>query len=239
MRSFQSFSLEEYRDWLNGQNVTRSITHIQIHHTWKPRKTDYQGERTIVGMWRYHTENNGWNDIAQHATAAPDGLVWNGRSLNQDPAGIAGHNQGGYMIEIIGNFDEGEEVLEGKQLHATLGLVNLVMDRFNLDSSAIVFHREHAEKTCPGTGIVKDQFVSQVQAWRQEHAHFLERKEQQMSDRFSDVPANHYSTEAIEELAKLGIISGKSSDLFGFNEPISRQDVAVLIYRLYQHLKRD
>lgn len=244
-RQFRQFTLLEYRDWLYRQQVSRRINHIQIHHTWKPRKTDYQGERTIVAMYRYHTSTQGWQDIAQHVSIAPDGTIWDGRSLELDPAGIAGNNRGGYMIEMIGNFDQGEERLEGEQLHTVLGLVNVVMMHFGLNTSAIVFHREHSDKSCPGNGLSKTRFVQQVVDWAKHNPAVLDKNfvEEEvspvMSDVFRDLPQEHYATEAIEALAELGIIQGKGDGSFGLGEPIKREDAALLIYRLYQHLKQN
>ncbi|WP_240689234.1 N-acetylmuramoyl-L-alanine amidase [Ammoniphilus sp. YIM 78166] len=163
-RTFRSFSIDQFQEYLqNLPTPTRPINHIQIHHTWKPRITDYTGEQTIYNMWKYHTQTNGWADIAQHFTVSPDGLIWDGRPLDQIPAGIQGHNTGGIMIEIIGNFDQGEERLEGSQLEATVHLVRLLLTRFNLQLRDIVFHREHSGKTCPGSGLSKEWFLEQVQ----------------------------------------------------------------------------
>jgi N-acetylmuramoyl-L-alanine amidase len=162
-RKFKPYTIDAFEAFLEGlPSVSRNINHIQIHHTWKPRKTDYTGERTIYGMWRYHTKTRGWDDIGQHYSIAPDGLIWDGRSLQSNPAGIKGHNSGGLMFEIIGNFDKGEEKLEGKQLQAVVHAVRACMKAFNLNSSHIVFHREHASKTCPGTGITKAWFLKQL-----------------------------------------------------------------------------
>jgi hypothetical protein len=162
-RGFKSYSIQDFQHSLeNLVKMNREITHIQIHHTWKPRKTDYNGESTIFGMWRYHTETRGWSDIGQHFSIAPDGLIWDGRPLDKDPAGISGHNKGGVMFEIIGNFDEGEEKLEGIQLKAVVEAIKCVMKRFNLTKEDIVFHREHSSKTCPGSGLPKDWLLKQL-----------------------------------------------------------------------------
>ncbi|MDQ0339884.1 peptidoglycan hydrolase-like protein with peptidoglycan-binding domain [Caldalkalibacillus uzonensis] len=166
MRSFKRYSIQEFKRYLRGVQVRRRIDHIQIHHTWRPRKSDYQGERTIQGMYHYHTQTRGWQDIAQHFTVSPDGYIWDGRSLELNPAGIAGHNQGGLMFEMIGNFDEGEERLEGDQLHAVAHAVAACQERFGLNDDRIVFHREYSAKTCPGTSISKRWFIEQVRRVR-------------------------------------------------------------------------
>lgn len=53
---------------------------------------------------------------------------------------------------------------------------------------------------------------------------------------FKDVPAGHYSEEAIEMMRKLGIINGKSATVFGFGEPVKREDLAVILDRFYDYV---
>jgi hypothetical protein len=65
---------------------TRTIDAIHTHHTWRPRQDDYNELATIEAMWRYHTQQNGWRDIAQHISIAPDGTIWTGRDWNLPPA---------------------------------------------------------------------------------------------------------------------------------------------------------
>lgn len=162
VRDFKSYTIAEFQSFIQSVSIKRKITHIQLHHTWKPRKSDYRGEATIAAMWRYHTETRGWRDIGQHFSVAPDGLIWDGRSLELDPAGITGYNSGGIMFEMIGNFDNGEEKLEGIQLDAIIAAIRVLIDKFKLSLHDVVFHREHSPKTCPGTGITKDWFLNEV-----------------------------------------------------------------------------
>lgn len=161
-RRFKPYTIEQFEQFVNNLSLKRKIAHIQIHHTWKPRKTDYKGESTILGMWNHHVNTKGWQDIGQHFSAAPDGLMWDGRSLELDPAGITGHNDGGIMFEMIGDFDIGQEQLDGKQLYAITKAVAVLLKKFNLTYKDIVFHREYAAKTCPGTGINKEWFIEMV-----------------------------------------------------------------------------
>ncbi len=226
-REFKGYTREEFINFMKNVKVKRKITHIQIHHTWKPRKTDYVGVQTIEAIWRYHTQNQKWQDIAEHFTIAPDGTIWDGRSLELDPAGIVGHNQGGFMFEIIGDFDLGEETLEGEQLQSTITAVNTVKEKFNLTDKDIVFHREFAPKTCPGSGISKDWFVT------------ILNEPLSAGLPFTDVPKNHYAYEAIKSLYDAGIMNGVDKNKFGLHEPLIREDAALIIYRLLEQLKSD
>lgn len=58
------------------------------------------------------------------------------------------------------------------------------------------------------------------------------------SGKFKDVPDDHYSKEATERLAEKGIIDGISDGLFGFGQPITREDVVVIVDRAITYFSR-
>ena len=43
-------------------------------------------------MRKFHMEQNGWSDLAQHLTIDPQGGLWTGRNWNLAPASATGHN---------------------------------------------------------------------------------------------------------------------------------------------------
>ena len=94
-------------------------------------------------MYLHHTENNGWQDIAQHITIAPDGTIWLGRNWNLPPASAAGHNgnshMGPFMFEIIGDFDRGRDPFEGEQRKTVLEVIARVQLRFKLAPETLKF----------------------------------------------------------------------------------------------------
>lgn len=133
---------------------TRTPKEAHIHHTWKPDHSDFAGnnhQRLQNNMKNYHVNTRGWSDIGQHLTLFPDGKWLIGRDWNRNPASIKGRNHLGFAIEMIGNFDKGHDKLAGKQLEAIVEFLRFI----NLP---IVFHREYAPKTCPGSGISKNEF---------------------------------------------------------------------------------
>ncbi|MCQ6268685.1 hypothetical protein M1K46_24230 [Fictibacillus sp. WQ 8-8] len=95
----------------------------------------------------------------------PDGKFVTGRNFDIAPAGIEGYNTGAFMCEIVGNIDKGHDKLEGKQLSSALELYNFLVYECG---AQVMFHNEHASKTCPGTGLDKAQFVKQVQSFKAE-----------------------------------------------------------------------
>jgi hypothetical protein len=146
----------------------------QVHHTYRPSHKDFNGKNHLAlqqGMRNYHVNVRGWNDIGQHVTLCPDGLFVTGRDFQDDkvdfddiPAGISGYNTGSFMVEMLGNFDEGHDKLEGEQLESILKLQHFLVTECG---ASILFHNEKASKSCPGTGINKKEFVSLVNNYKQ------------------------------------------------------------------------
>ncbi len=168
-KPFRQLTLAQFAAELAAFRFTRTVKEVHMHHTWKPRKSDYTGVGTIEGMWRFHTQNNGWSDIAQHLSIAPDGTVWTGRDWNKTPASATGHSAGAFMFETIGNFDVGQEKLEGKQRQAVIDVIARVQLRFGLPVESLRFHRQFTnEKTCPGNGIPRADILEEVRRRREQ-----------------------------------------------------------------------
>jgi len=169
---FYPLTLAEFTDLLERFNFTRKIDSVHMHHTWRPNHAQYQGEKSIVAMWRYHTQEKKWRDIAQHISIAPDGTIWTGRNWNAPPVSATGHNgnsmSGPFMFEIIGDFDQGNDCLEGDQLSAVLGVIARVQLHFGLTPETLRFHNAMTTlKTCPGTSFVYGEFLDEVRKARE------------------------------------------------------------------------
>lgn len=168
---FIQLRLDEFADLLRRFDFTRKIDAIHMHHTWRPSRAEYRGEASIDAMWRYHTQQDGWSDIAQHVSIAPDGDIWTGRNWNLPPASAAGYNgnamAGPFMFEMIGDFDTGRDRLEGAQLDTVIGVIARVQERFSLGPDSLRFHRAMTNlKSCPGTSLDVDQIKAAVETAR-------------------------------------------------------------------------
>lgn len=161
--SFEILTADQLIDRLKG----RKYKYTQVHHTWRPNHASFNGSNHLKlqqAMRDNHVNVRGWDNIGQHVTLFPDGKFVTGRPFNQTPAGIAGYNTGAFMTEMIGDFDLGKDKLEGAQLEAMLKLQHFLVTECGAE---IMFHREHAAKSCPGTGLDKGWFVQQVATYGQ------------------------------------------------------------------------
>lgn len=155
---FRPLSIEGFAAAVADFAWTRPVFRVDMHHTWYPAHRDWRGEETIAGMWTFHTRDRGFEDIAQHVSIAPDGVIWSGRDWNKTPASIGCNmNPGAFMFEAVGNFDLGHDRLDSAQREAVIAVIDVVQRRFGLPVQALLFHREvpQTTKTCPGTGVSK------------------------------------------------------------------------------------
>ncbi|MGJ0223488.1 caspase family protein, partial [Streptococcus pyogenes] len=168
---FVPLKLPQFRQMLASFPFTRTITTVHMHHTFRPNHSQYRGLASIESMHRFHTQERGFSDIAQHITIAPDGTIWTGRNWNKAPASASGHNgnahAGPFMFEMIGDFDHGRDVFEDPQRNVVLEVIAAVQQRFGLPPDALKFHNQMSPKSCPGTAISFEEIVAAV---RQLHA---------------------------------------------------------------------
>lgn len=172
--TFKRITVSQFRELLQKFPFTRRIDSVHMHHTWRPARKDFRGHETIVAMWRFHTQENHWSDIAQHITIDPNGEIWLGRNWNNAPASAAGFNgnssAGPFMFEMIGNFDTGCDLFDGAQRDAVISVIAALQNRFELDTRSLKFHNTMSSKSCPGSALNYEEIVKSVEAARQAKA---------------------------------------------------------------------
>jgi len=100
---------------------------------------------------RYH-RSKGWKGVGYHFVIMPNGLIFVGRGLNEVGAHAAGQNERMVGVCLLGNFDD--EVIEEPQWISMKYLLSFLLYRFDLKPHNIFFHRQFANKTCPGRRLV-------------------------------------------------------------------------------------
>jgi len=161
-KPFQTITVDELLKLLDKYKYTSLQVHCTADpdiKTWsKTPNGSYWAER----IDSYHRNSRGWKCIGEHININPDGTVTLGRNFGLTPAGIEGYNTGAFMFEMIGNFDKGRDILQGAQKETVLKIAKY----FDSKGIYIRFHREkESRKTCPGSGIDKDQFMKEVRAY--------------------------------------------------------------------------
>jgi peptidoglycan hydrolase-like protein with peptidoglycan-binding domain len=166
-------NVDDFISWLDenfGDFIEKHINDNHVHHTWIPDHDTNENNSTLQlhkNMRNYHMNTNGWNDIAQNVTIGADGVIVTGRTIEVVPVSAKYYNGTvnwhPFAYEMIGNFDEGNDVLAGEQLEAAIKISQYFYNK----GKGVVFHREclingKQPKSCPGTGIAKDWFMDLV-----------------------------------------------------------------------------
>lgn len=171
---FQGWSLDGFVAALQAFPWRRRIWRVDMHHTFRPDRARWREIGSAAcqeGMRRFHVEDCGFVEIAQHISIMPDGSIWSGRDWNRTPASVGfGMNRGVFMFEAVGNFDQGCDQLDGAQLDSVVRVIRAVQLRFGLPAESLLFHREvpQTEKTCPGTSVSKRAVLAAVRQARVE-----------------------------------------------------------------------
>jgi hypothetical protein len=163
---------EGFTKWLKSPGF-RTPRATVLHHTWGPTAAEFKGRSTIVAIRRYHVEVRGFSDIAANAYACPDGKVTTGRPLDREnwahalisrarpeaeALALAGgdkqwFNSYGFGLETVANFDAEDPFGQGpagRSFQCALNVLTVVHRTFNLPANRLFFHRDVADKSCPG-----------------------------------------------------------------------------------------
>lgn len=166
---FRELSVPAFATEIASFAWARPVFRVDMHHTFHPSHADWRGLASVEDMFLFHTRERRFEDIAQHVTIAPDGMIWTGRDWNRTPASVGCNmNLGAFMFEAVGNFDLGNDCLAGAQREAVLAVIDIVQRHFRLPVQALLFHREvpQTAKTCPGTGVDKGDILRALAARR-------------------------------------------------------------------------
>lgn len=157
-------------------------------------------------------------------------------SKPQNGGGGGGGFGGGSISRVEAGKDfvienQPTEILEAKDEFSDLSSAPWAKDAINILASEGVLSGTGDGTFCPQNTITRAQFAQMVV--KAFDIPLL--TEKAMS--FTDVNRGDWYHEAIQILCHRGIVNGISSTEFGVNQPITRQDMAVIINRTMSHLK--
>lgn len=133
---------------------------LVIHHTWRPKKDDWNGYKTILALKSYY-ENKGW-PAGPHLFVAEDG-IWLFSPMNKEGIHAASLNRNSIGIEVVGDYDN--EKWEGNTKAYALGAIKVLMSKLSLTNTDIYFHRDASPKSCPGWAITKEWLFSELTSY--------------------------------------------------------------------------
>lgn len=83
-----------------------TTTHMIVHHSAGPNSSS-NWAATVLSIWNFHVNTNGWCDIGYNWIIDPDGIVYEGRGGGNNVKGahFCGANSGTVGICLLGNFE--------------------------------------------------------------------------------------------------------------------------------------
>lgn len=162
------FQLVSLPEGIEPAAEARAWHYIVLHHTASP-----SGDvASIDALHREQTDRNGkpWLGIGYHF------VIGNGRGMRDGEieatfrwreqlhgahAGSAPHNAAGIGICLVGDFEQ--EAPTERQLAACIDLVRMLAERYEIDQSAIVRHRDVKATACPGRHFPWEEFLAAVE----------------------------------------------------------------------------
>ncbi len=169
MPTEQQLSLPECQQHIREVPVSRAIRSVIVHHTWRPTASNYRGLSTVRAVRQYHMKQRGWSDNGYHIMIGPSGDIFLCRPISRAGAHCRGQNQDSIGLSYIANFDS-EDPADYPGTEIGQQVVAALLQRFSLTPDDIHFHREYANKTCPGRNLHLDEYRHQVELRTSEQA---------------------------------------------------------------------
>lgn len=130
----------------------RAINLIVIHCS-ATKPTQDIGAKEIR---EWHVKGNGWKDIGYHFVIRRNGVVEDGRPVEQVGAHVAGHNANSIGICMVGGIDAAgkpEANFTPEQWKALPRLLRVLKAQY--PKATIHGHNEYAAKACPSFDVQK------------------------------------------------------------------------------------
>jgi hypothetical protein len=155
-------SIHEFRDYVSSFDFgPQKPDKLVVHHTWRPTKEGWDGERTIQGLKNYY-EGKGW-PAGPHLFVAEDG-IWLFSSMRHDGIHAGTLNTLSVGIEVVGDYDN--QVWDGQTKYHALGVIKVLSDHLSIPRDHIFFHRDASSKSCPGNAITKEWIFAELDTYR-------------------------------------------------------------------------
>lgn len=198
--------IEKDYNWAYGLTPRSLTTHIIIHHAAAEKATP-------DGIHAYHL-SKGWAGIAYHYLVTKEGTIFRGRPENVRGAHTINWNYCSIGICFEGNFEN--EQMETAQFEAGRDLINDIITRY--PSIVVSKHKDFSQTACPGKNFP-----------------FTEMIKKEVIDDTNTEETNEpapWAKDACDFVIRNGIFKGDEKGNFHWRNPISRQELAVVIERI-------
>jgi len=144
----------------NSNPTTTIATHLIIHHS-AGVNTSSDWSAVVRGIWNYHVNTLGWNDVGYNWLVDPNGKLYEGRGKDEQGAHFCGTNSATAGICMLGTYTDVEpQAATIETLKRMLAWYSCTDDidplgvsnhsGSNLELNHISGHRDGCSTECPG-----------------------------------------------------------------------------------------
>lgn len=150
---------DEWTDTKPQTTIMKEATgydRLTIHHTGDTIKSlaDENSVRfALLNILNDHNNRN-FGDVGYHFVIAPDGKVWQTRSMAYEGAHVSGQNSNNLGVMILGNF-ESNQPTDG-QISTMILMANAMCERFSIKKHRLFGHRDIGHSICPGRNLYEE-----------------------------------------------------------------------------------
>lgn len=228
-------TLNEFRQYIKEYDFgTKPANKLVVHHTYKPNKETWAGERSIAGLKQYY-EKKGWKS-GPHLFIAGGG-IWLFSPMSHDGIHAGTLNKRSIGIEVVGDYSY--EKWTGNTKINALGAIKALMERLGLTPNDIYFHRDVSNKSCPGLAITKEWLFYELEDRRLTPNIPLS---DALRNTTAPVPVDYYASESyvlipVPDWAKEAVDFVAKHRLFKVRKAEDVRD-AVKFYRFYKLIQK-
>ncbi len=159
---------QEYSNKSGVDPTYSPVSHLIIHHSAGANNSNDWGA-TVLAIWDFHVNSNGWDDIGYNWLIAPDGQVFEGRGGGNNVVGahFCGKNTGTMGICMLGTYEQQpptaaaqaslNDLMAWKLCDAALDpLDTAFLGNTGLRLPVISGHQDGCATLCPGSALFSD-----------------------------------------------------------------------------------
>ncbi|MEM6803084.1 MAG: N-acetylmuramoyl-L-alanine amidase [Bacteroidota bacterium] len=149
----------------SGSPVFTDVTHMIIHHS-AGSNSSSNWSASVLAIWNFHKNTNGWDDIGYNWLIDPNGVIYEGRGGGNNVRGahFCGRNTNTMGVCLLGDFDAAtpsnaalrslENLLTWKSCDSGLDpIANTLHAPSNARLPVISGHQDGCNTLCPGANL--------------------------------------------------------------------------------------
>jgi hypothetical protein len=145
------------------------VQYITIHHAGVDWKAGRDPAEFVKNMQAWGQREKHWPDLAYHFLIAPDGRIFEARSMDYEPESNTKYDLQGHIgVELMGNFETQRP--SRAQIESCVKLVAWLCQQKQIDPGRIGGHKDRAkgQTSCPGKDFYRYLESGQFVGWVKE-----------------------------------------------------------------------